>query len=352
MRPTVHDIAEKAGVSLATVDRVLNGRPNVRGVTRARVEAAIADLGYVRDVAAANLAKGRVYSFTFILPAGDNPFMRSLEAEVRGLARQAAVDRVRVGVVVVPPFDAERLAGAIDAAIAEGVSGIAAVAVEEAAVVAAIDRAKAAGIAFVTLVSDVAQSARDHFAGVDNVAAGRTAGSLMARFVAARPGPVAVLAGSMRLRDHRERLEGFQARLGADRLLEPVLEGQDEPQTVQRLVGDLLARTPDLAGLYSLGAGNAGLVRALSDAGGAGPVVIAHELTPETRSGLSSGLIAAVLNQDAGHEVRSAVRVLKARADGLAVHAAQERIRIDIFVNDNLPPEAGQSGADVSSVPQ
>ena len=45
----------------------------------------------------------------------------------------------------------------------------------------------------------------------------------------------------------------------------------------------------------------------------------------------------AVLNQDAGHEVRSAIRVLKARADGLAVIEAQERIRIDIFLRDNLP---------------
>ena len=59
MKPTVHDIARLAGVSLATVDRVLNGRPGVRSVTRERVNEAIASLGYVRDLAAANLAKGR-----------------------------------------------------------------------------------------------------------------------------------------------------------------------------------------------------------------------------------------------------------------------------------------------------
>jgi LacI family transcriptional regulator len=44
-----------------------------------------------------------------------------------------------------------------------------------------------------------------------------------------------------------------------------------------------------------------------------------------------------VLNQDAGHEVRSAIRVLKAAADGSTVVEAQERIRIDIFLKDNLP---------------
>ncbi|MBP8939569.1 MAG: LacI family transcriptional regulator, partial [Agrobacterium sp.] len=65
--------------------------------------------------------------------------------------------------------------------------------------------------------------------------------------------------------------------------------------------------------------------------------VIAHELTENTANALREGVLDAVLNQDAGHEVRSAIRVLKARADGQPVIAAQERIRIDIFLRDNLP---------------
>jgi LacI family transcriptional regulator len=48
-------------------------------------------------------------------------------------------------------------------------------------------------------------------------------------------------------------------------------------------------------------------------------------------------LFDAVINQDCGHEVRSAIRVLKARSDGLMPISAQERIRIDIFLKDNLP---------------
>ncbi len=58
--PNCSRYAARAGVSLATVDRVLNGRAGVRSVTRARVEAAIAELGFVRDMAAANLAKNRL----------------------------------------------------------------------------------------------------------------------------------------------------------------------------------------------------------------------------------------------------------------------------------------------------
>ena len=340
MRPTVHDIAEKAGVSLATVDRVLNDRPGVRGVTRAKVEGAIAALGYVRDVAAANLAKSRVYPLVFILPEGDNPFMRGLEAEVHRAGIHSAVERTRLSVTTVPAFDAGALARAIDAAVAEAVSGIAVVAVDAPEVFAAIDRAKAAGVPVVTLVSDLAGSGRDHFVGVDNIAAGRTAGSLMGRFLAGRPGPVAVLAGSMRVRDHGERVEGFLAAMSAmpaHRSILPVLEGHDDPARAHALISDCLAAVPALAGIYSLGAGNRGLIEALAAHRARDICVIAHELTAETRAALEAGRIDAVLNQDAGHEVRSAIRVLRAKADGLPVIAAQERIRLEIFIKDNLP---------------
>lgn len=340
MRPTVHDIAAEAGVSLATVDRVLNDRPGVRGVTKAKVEAAIASLGYVRDVAAANLAKSRVYPIVFILPEGDNPFMRGLEAEVRRAGLHSAIERTRLSVVTVPAFDAAALAAAMDAAIAEGVSGIAAVAVDAPEVFAAIGRAQEAGVPVVTLVSDLSGSGRDHFIGVDNIAAGRTAASLMGRFLGNRPGPVAVLAGSMRVRDHGERLEGFLASMSAmpnARAILPVLEGQDDPDLSFKLIADCLAAVPDLAGIYNLGAGNRGLLKALA-ARGTDLCVIVHELTGETRGALENGGIDAVLNQDAGHEVRSAIRVLRAKADGLSVNAAQERIRLDIFIKDNLPP--------------
>jgi LacI family transcriptional regulator len=146
----------------------------------------------------------------------------------------------------------------------------------------------------------------------------------------------------MLVRDHRERLEGFVA-VTAEEFpslsILPVIEGRDDPEMAHMLVADALSKKSGIIGVYSLGAGNRGLIRALAAAGRTDVCVIAHELTAETRAGLESGLVDAVLNQDAGHEVRSAVRVLRAKADGLPVNAAQERIRLDIFIRDNLPAE-------------
>jgi LacI family transcriptional regulator, galactose operon repressor len=56
---TLYDVARRAGVSIATVSRVLHGPDAVRETTRARVRAAIDDLGYVPDGAAQSLARNR-----------------------------------------------------------------------------------------------------------------------------------------------------------------------------------------------------------------------------------------------------------------------------------------------------
>ena len=340
-RPTIHDVARLANVSLATVDRVLNQRPGVRLVTAERVAMAVRQLGYVRDVGAANLARQRSYPLLFILPEGSNAFMRGLEQQVRQLQAHASSERVSLHIQLVPPLDSSALVAALRAVDPARFAGVALVATDSAPVIAAMNALVAQGVPVVTLVSDVPQSRRSHYAGINNVAAGRTAASLLGRFLHGQGGVVAVLAGSMLLRDHVERHLGFmqvmQAEFPALTVL-PVLEGRDESGTVARLMAACLQAQPTLCGVYSLGAGNRGLISALQQAGKAGQVkVVAHELTDYARDALLDGTFDVVLNQDAGHEVRSAVRVLKAQLDGQPVLEAQERIRIDVFLRDNMP---------------
>ena len=69
-RATLEDVARAAGFSLATVDRVVNRREGVREKTIARVEAAVARLGYRADPAAARLSRNQSFRFAFILPTG------------------------------------------------------------------------------------------------------------------------------------------------------------------------------------------------------------------------------------------------------------------------------------------
>ena len=62
------DVARRAGVSHVTVSRVVNGHPSVRPETRARVEAAIAELGYRMNMSARNLRQGRTGMVGLAIP--------------------------------------------------------------------------------------------------------------------------------------------------------------------------------------------------------------------------------------------------------------------------------------------
>jgi len=339
-RISLHDVARAAGVSLATVDRVLHGRAGVRPRTVELVQSVVERLGYRPDPAATRLARKSQARLVFVLPSGTNSFVDLLDKQVQAIAPWLAEQRA-VGVVqradVFSPEALERhlagLRGRCDAVIVMGQ--------DHPRVRAAIDDLVAHGVVVVTLVSDVPGSRRTRFVGIDNVTAGRTAASLLGRFAGARTGTVGIVLGSRALRDHAERLFGFEQVIGSEyrglRLLAPI-EGHDLSERTEPLVTKLLQRERELVGLYSIGAGNRGIQAALEHSGRAERIVwVCHELTAHARQALLTGVADAVINQDAGHEVRSACRLALAALSGERVLHDQERIRIDIFLRDNMP---------------
>jgi LacI family transcriptional regulator len=337
---TIQDVARVAGVSVATVDRVLNRRPGVRTVTINRVEAAIRDLNYQPDRIAARLARSREYRFCFVLPERSGDFWERINDEVRVVAERMTGERVTISVRRVDVFDGVLLANTLDA-IGDMFDGIAVVALDHPAVRESINALAARGVTVVTLVSDVPGSKRVHYAGIDNSSAGRTAGSLMGRFLRGVTGRVGLIAGSLALRDHIERQFGFEQVMTHEypklELL-PVRESRDDWRKLEDMTAQLLAEQPDLVGIYNVGGGTRGIVAGLETAGRSRDIVlIAHDLSDSNRKALIRGTIDAVINQDPGHEVRSAVRVLMSKADNVPLIESQERIRIDIFLRDNLP---------------
>lgn len=338
-RATVHDVAREAGVSLATVDRVLNGRAGVRAATAEKVEEAIKSLGFSRDLNASLMARARDLSVVFFIPDGSNEFMDSLAEAVTRRFGLALADRIHLETRRIKPLDSAGLASALDALDARTCDCAVIVTSEEPEVIAAVDAAHRRGIAVMTLVSDLPNSARRNFIGIDNGAAGRTAASLLGRFLP-NGGKVAIIAGSLHLRDHAERLEGFVAALKAEfpaiSIIGP-LEGHDERSETASIVKTLLADHADLAGLYNLGAGNAGLVEALDVSGKSGKLrVIVHELTAPTRAGLVNGAIDVVLDQNPDGEIREAISAARALALGTSGSAVTDPIEIGIFLRDNL----------------
>lgn len=339
-RATVHDVAQAAQASLATVDRVLNGRPGVSAAMAKRVREAAEQLCYRRDIFAANLATSRRYRFMFVLPpATTSTFFANLHAEVDRQASLLAPERVAVVRRIYAAFSESELVECLDDLVHDDCLGIAVVAVEGPHVREAIDRLIQGGTHVVTLVADALRTRRLHYVGIDNNAAGRTAGSLLGRFVGRREGSVAMVLGSGAMRDHVERQLGFCQVMARDfpdfRILPPLI-GNDDSNVTLALVSDLLKREPGLAGIYNIGGGNHGIIRALDESGRASDIVaVAHELTARSRAALLAGTYDAVLHQDPVEEVDRSLRSLRAAVDDQPY--LPPPFPTQIFLRDNLP---------------
>jgi len=341
MIPTVRDIAKAAGVSLATVDRVLNNRPGVRQTTHDKVLKAIKEIGYIRDISAANLARRKIYRFAFLLPDSHEQFVAAIRESLHAVETGRIADRTRISVRLIPNDDPHMTAKIMDRLAQEEVDGVAIMAQQSPQVRDAMIRLRERNIAVVAFVSGQPRGAQDHFIGIDNVAAGRTAGLLMGRFICAKRGKIMTISNSVRARDSLERRLGFDAvmreRFPGIEVL-PTLETHGDPGRAERIVAQSIRMHRDISGVYLLIAAGPALLGALRAAGLLiNTVTIGHELLPCTRNLLITGEIDAVITQNVGHLVRSALRVLRAKSDGLQFDESQEKIRIEVVIRENLP---------------
>ena len=87
-RPTQNDVARLAAVSQPVVSYVLSGDPDapVSAETRARVLAAVEELGYVPDRTARNLRRRRTFTLAGVIPDITNPFYPAFERGVQDVA--------------------------------------------------------------------------------------------------------------------------------------------------------------------------------------------------------------------------------------------------------------------------
>jgi LacI family transcriptional regulator len=338
-RATIADLARAAGVSVATVDRVLNGRLPVSNDTAARVMAAAEATGYH----GLSLIQQRVVevprrTFGFLLQKRSDPFYEALgaalEQETRGAGYISGRAVVEFIAEINPAVIAERIR-----AMAPRVDALALVAVDHPAVNAAVEWAVAGGTPVFTLLTDVTAPSRAGCLSVDRRRSGRTAAWAISR-LARGPGRIGILIGSHRYLSQEVSeisFRGYLRELAPEFLvLEPVVILDDQRIAYEAVV-DMLASYPDLVGIYAAGGGGPGLAEALRDEGGGRRIVaVCNELTPVTRAALADGLIDLVLGTPVVALARHAVEVMDRAVRGQSPGMTQVLLPADLLVAENV----------------
>lgn len=203
-RPKISDVAAEAGVSPATVSRALSQPALVKPLTRARIEAVVSRLGYVRDGAARALASRSSGTVGIVVPTIDNAiFSRAIQA----LQTRLAEAGIRL-LVASHEYDVAAEASAVRSLLEHGIDGIVLVGTEHTKDVWAIlDRAS-----IPSLLTWSLKRGRDCI-GFDNHAAGRLAAEHLLSLGHRRLG---MISGALTHNDRaKSRLAGVRAALAA-----------------------------------------------------------------------------------------------------------------------------------------
>ncbi len=337
-RPTLHDLAKAAGVSIATVDRTINRRLPVSGDTAQRVVQAAEAIGYH----ATSLLKRRLHDlparrFGFLLQKRQDAFYQSLGSELVK-ATTAAVDVSAKAIVdfseeLVPKRIVEGLEN-----MAPRCDAMAVVTVDHPLVNEAVERLAARGKPVFTLLSDISSPTRKSCLSVDTRKAGRTAAWLVAR-TARQPGKVGILVGSHRYLSQEMSEISFRSYLREHapdlQLLEPTVF-LDDHRIAYEAAANLLASQPGLVAIYDTGGGQDGLIRALREhVSGHRIVAICNELTAATRSALIDGVLDMVLATPVQNMAHRTVQCMIAACDGKNL-PEQVLLPADIYISENI----------------
>jgi LacI family transcriptional regulator len=340
----IKEIAQQAGLSEATVDRVLNNRDGVRKHTAQRVKQAIRELDGQSEQA--GLA-GRKFVVDVVMQAPDR-FSESvrlaLEEEMPAL--RPAVFRTRYHFSEVARLS--DLVTQIDRIGARGTHGLFLKAPDVPEIAAAVDRLAARGVPVVTLVTDVANCRRAAYVGMDNRAAGETAAYLIGEWLGSAKARILTTLSSNRFRGEEEREIGFRRALRTrypNLGIVEVSEGLGIDGATGALVRKALAANPDIVAAYSIGGGNRAIVEVFQAMSRECQVFIGHDLDADNLSLLHEKRISAVLHHDLRFDLRSACRVVMQAHRVLPTGPPPTPSQVQVITPFNLPAARAQADA-------
>ncbi|MFH9728105.1 LacI family DNA-binding transcriptional regulator [Streptomyces sp. NPDC017254] len=247
-RPTLEEVAARAGVGRGTVSRVINGSPRVSEQAKAAVEQAVAELGYVPNRAARALAGSRTDAVALVIPETEarlfaEPYFLDI---IRGVSSELAdADKQLLLTLIRSEQERQRFEQYL---AAQRVDGVLLVSVHGADPLP--DQVRALGLPAV-LNGRRTEDERVAFVDSDNTGAGRTA---VAHLSARGRSAIATITGPLDMYVARCRLDGYREGLSEAGLVldeQLVANGDFTEDGGRRAMRELLDRRPDLDAVFA-----------------------------------------------------------------------------------------------------
>jgi len=298
----IKEIARQAGLGTATVDRVLNNRPNVSPQTRKRVEMAVQEL----TAQEAQLAARGRRVFIDVLAEAPTRFSREIRLAAETALRSFPAAAIRVRFQFHEVMSEAETLSALSRMKKRGSDGICLKLRDTPAIRDMIETLASANIPVFTLVTDLPGSVRKGYFGLDNAKAGRIAAYLITQSLHKQPATILTSRSQDSFRGESERFVAFRDQITALRPQTRFINasgGAGMTVATGRTLDALLSDCGDVTAVYSMGGGNSTILRKLAEHRLQPTVYVAHDLDRENRYLLAQGAINYVLTHDLSQDL-------------------------------------------------
>lgn len=335
----IKDIAEKANVSIGTVDRVIHKRGRVAKETIERVKRAMEELNYRPDIHASNLSSRRRYRIAALIPelTQDSGFWNESAEGIRSAESELEQHRVDIEIYNYDEWNLASFGGSLDRALDDEADGLL-IAPSTLTDRKTLFERIPGDVPYVICDSYIPDTNCITYVGEDSYQAGRTAGRLMADMVP--DGPVLALR-SLPGTDHiGRRVQGFLDVVSERNPVRPLSIDFDSTMTdrqVDAFVGRLLFENPAIRGVFlSNSQMNRIAPAVLRHIKGERPRMVGFDLVPENRELLRSASIDYLIGQRPEEQAYLGIQILYRH---IAMHRRfppEIIVPIDIICAENL----------------
>ncbi|BEM58183.1 LacI family DNA-binding transcriptional regulator [Serratia nematodiphila] len=304
---TQKQISAQSGLSLATIDRALHNRGRVHPQTLHRIQQALADLELQQK---SSLAQGRTLYFDVIMHAPER-FSELVREAFSSQISSFASFKIQLRFHCSEEMTVEEVESLLKKC-SLNTHGIILKAMNADKLVPVINNLIKQRIPVVTVVTDITGSHRLRYIGMDNVSAGKSAAFLMSKWLVGKKATIAAITGSKAFVGEQDRIRGFKEGIKSfspQHDIRIISDGFGIDHLVYEAVKDFLQQHPDIDAVYTVGGGNAGILRAFEERNTQLRVFIGHDLDRENRALMQAGKIDALIEHnlqlDAQHSFKA-----------------------------------------------